>query len=166
MLVEDLRLRTEMARSTLQHLLDDGLEPDRLLFIIRWSQFWEEHGADEELLALDEQRLGPPRSDLEDESGVSPVTDTERASMKEAERGYLDRMLELQRNFSPRVTLDTLTKVKAAADRLTQAQSFTALLQRYRDLDVDLHRFELCVDEAAHAWDKLVQDEIDRLRGK
>jgi hypothetical protein len=165
-LADDLRLRTETARESLQDLLSDGMEPDRLLFIFRWSQFWEEHGADEGLLALDEERLGPLRADLKDGPRRAPISDSQRASMEEAEQRYIRRIRDLQHDFQPRVTLETLPKTEAAAGRLARARSMTALLQRYRDLDLDLNRFETCVDEAARAWDKLVQDEIDRRRGK
>jgi hypothetical protein len=165
-LSDDLRLRTETARQLLRHLMSDGLEPERLLFIFRWSQFWEEHGADEELLALDEERLGLLRVDLKDGPGIPPISESQRARMADAERRYIRRIHQLQRDHRPKVTLETLPKIEAAAERLAMARSMTALLQRYRGLDVELVRFEACVEEADRAWDKLVQDEIDRRRGK
>lgn len=165
-LSEDLQLRTDLARASLQSLLEDGLEVDRLLFIIRWSQFWEAHGADDGLLELDEQRLGPLRRGLDDDFNESPLTEAQRTAMDDAERCYIDRIQALQRDFQPRVTLETLSRTEAATDRLGTARSMTSLLQRYRDLDLDLTRFEGCIDEAARAWDTMVQDEIDRRRGK
>lgn len=165
-LSEDLRLRSQLARASLQSLLEDGLEADRLLFIISWSQFWEAHGADDSLLELDEQRLGPLRRGLDDEPKESALSDAQRTAMDDAERRYIDRIQALQRDFQPRVTLETLPRTEAATDRLGTARSMTSLLQRYRDLDLDLSRFEACIDEAARAWDKMVQDEIDRRRGK
>jgi hypothetical protein len=165
-LADDLRIRAQTARESLEHLLEDGLEPDRLLSIIRWSQFWDEHGADEELLALDEERLGPLRTDLAGPPCAPSITEPERAAMDDAERRYLARLRELQDSFHPRVTLETLPRTEGAADRLVEAGSMMSLLQRYRDLDVDLTRFEDCVDEAVWAWDRMVQEQIDLMRGK
>jgi hypothetical protein len=55
-LATDIVERTRRVAGVLLALLDDGLPPERLEWTFFWSQFWAEHGADEEWLALEDER--------------------------------------------------------------------------------------------------------------
>jgi hypothetical protein len=49
---------------------------------------------------------------------------------------------------------------------LSRAKSQGALFARYRTLDMELRVFEETLADIAIAWDKHVEDEVDRIRGK
>lgn len=163
-LADDLVRRTQAAAQLLQDLLADGMKPDRIAFAIFWGEFWEAHGADDRLLDLDELRLGPLRAT--DRLDRQPLSDQDRESMAAADREYVDRIRKLQRDFEPSVTLDSLKTVPPAAERLARCRSLGSLLARYQDLDYELARLEDALDEVARGWDKMIQEEIDRARGK
>ena len=156
----DLQERVAWIRAMVGSLLRDGMPPDRFAFAILWTEFWEKHGADDELAALDERRLAVMRV-ATDDTGRQ-----DRRAFEEAETAYTERIRHLQEGFVPSIDLSELDRYVRLADRLSSARSLGALFTRYHKLDESLEGIEDVLAGVAIGWDRWVQDESDRLRGK
>lgn len=158
----DLMMRSTRAVELVEALLKDGMPLDRLTFVILWSQFWEEHGSDEFSLELEEERR--ILSDKLARCATDERTDLE-AELADTEEAYIGRSHELQKAFTPRVTLETLDGLIPAASQLAKAQNFTSLLERFERMDGELQALEDALDEASYAWGEMVDQAIDAARG-
>jgi hypothetical protein len=163
-LATDIVERTRRVAGVLLALLDDGLPPERLEWIFFWSQFWAEHGADEEWLALEDERdeladnLSPVGPDGRDE------TDPAVVAYRAAEQAYIGRAHILQRAFKPPVNCADPPRLGALGSKLADARNVSSLLSRYSRIDHDVERLERATDEAAAAWERMVEVAVDRTR--
>jgi hypothetical protein len=130
---------------------------------LRWSDFWRQHGDDPELVALDTARRSA-RDEAPDEDGEAPRS--WREDIQRRDEAYVARLRELHENYVPAVSLEALPQLRRRGAGLRQAKTIGALLNRYRTLDMDLRVFEEALAEAAIGWDKHVESEVDRARGK
>jgi hypothetical protein len=61
-LCEDIETRIEWIKDTVESMTTEGLAPDDLAQQLLWLEFLAAHGADDELMALDQARVRPARS--------------------------------------------------------------------------------------------------------
>lgn len=127
---------------------------------LAWNDFWRKHGDDTELIALDQARSETWERLMETDSAKA------RVSMQRAESAYLGRLVTLMENHKPAIQLADLPRLAKRGVALSRAKSQGALFARYRTLDMELRVFEETLADIAIAWDKHVEDEVDRIRGK
>lgn len=83
-----------------------------------------------------------------------------------AQLAHNERFRELYTQFKPSLGLEEIDRVRRLARRLKTSRTLAALLERYRQLDDRMERVERALSEFAIGWDKHVQEEVDRSRGK
>jgi hypothetical protein len=137
--------------------LDDGA----IASMLESAQLWAAHRGDEEILRLQEERqdlifgLEPAKTD-----------DARREALETLERAELERVATLVRGFVFRLTLQDVEAIRSRATTLLQLDSVPRIVQRYHQLDEHLDQLELAIDWMLLEWDRLVQFEVDLLRGK
>jgi hypothetical protein len=164
-LAADIVERTAWSAGMLVRLLDDGLPAERLEWSFLWSQFWAEHGADEEWMALEDER--DDLADALEMSGRDGIDedDPRKVAYQAAAAAYIERAHELQHAFKPRVQWGDAPRLGKLGERLETAKDIASLLQRYRQIDQDVGSLEKATMEAVTGWDELIEDAIDRSRG-
>jgi hypothetical protein len=162
LLEEDLLLRNSQVRRRAELLLQDGMAPERLDFVIVWSQFWEAHGADETAQRLDER--GRRLSDLLREAEEDSRQEIE-GELGEVEAARIARWHELQEGFKAEVSTETTEEIARLAPRLGQASTAASMLERYERLDNRLRALEEAVGEAESAWGEMIDRAAAAARG-
>lgn len=163
-LASDIEARVQWAESMIEWLSSwqgpgrESIEP-----ALRWSDFWGRHGDDPELVALDTRR----RSAFEQvvDAGDDAM-ESLREDIRRCEDAYTARLRDLRLAYSPSVSLGGLPQLRKRGAGLRQAKNIGTLLTRYRTLDLELRVFEEALAEVAIGWDRHVESESDRARGK
>ena len=157
-LAGDIVERTRRVAGSLLALLDDGMPVDRLEFVFFWSQFWAKHGADEEWLALEDERdelaneLPPSEA-----GGLADETHPAVMAYRAADQAYLARGHALQRDFTPAVKWSDAPRLGVLGEKLANAKDIASLLSRYGQIDYDVERLDMATAEAAGAWGEMVE---------
>lgn len=138
------------------------MEPDRLSFVLANHEFWERHGADPKLIELGQRSDHWLRREEADEHHRFP-SEVE-IDMTRANHERNERVVELQKAFKPRATLQTVSRVNDLAERIAEINSMAELLSIYRELDQSLDALEVVVTAAVRAWDRMVEDAVDAAR--
>jgi hypothetical protein len=144
-------------------LMQDGMPAERLNWVFFWSQFWAEHGADEQWLELEDERdrLG---DELESGNVKTDSNDPRAVAYREAAEAYIARAHALQEAFKPAVRSGDSVRLARAGERLLTAKDRASVLARYSTIDRDVERLEGAMLRAARAWDHMVEAEVDRIR--
>lgn len=163
-LAADIVQRTASSAGMLVQLLDGGMPAEQVEWVFFWSQFWAEHGADEEWLALEDERdeLGDALQHT-DRANVDSA-DPRVVAYQAASEAYIARCHELQRAFKPPVRWGDAPRLGKLGKRLEQATDVASLLSRYGQIDKEVDLLETATMEAARAWDETVEDAIERAR--
>jgi hypothetical protein len=160
----DIHERIEWAQSMLDWLSgSEGPGRDKIEPALHWHEFWRDRGADPEWLELDEARavLWSEYMEAGDEA-----KDALTESMRAANEAYEARWRELMSAHRPKLALSDLPKLDARGAALGSAKDHGALLARYLDLDLEVRVFEETLLEIATGWERAVEAEEDRRRGK
>lgn len=161
-LAGDLLERVEVANGVVIELLESGMEPWRIPFVLEHSEFWDAHGGDEGLVDLERRARWQYRLDERGPDGRWPVEIEDDMAAANEQRN--DRYVRLRRKFRPRARLDVLTQIIGEAPRLCDAATLDATLALYSKLDADLRALERYLPEAVRAWDAIVDHAIDAAR--
>jgi hypothetical protein len=152
----DLDTRTEWADEMIRHLLEDGMPPDRLVWSLRWSEFWETKGTDDEIVRLTRELADTWNARVEE--GPSDDVDARFGELNEERNA---RVSALWRDFKPKFDLREISRIRRLAARLASARDVGALFVRYHALDKKMELIEHVLDEAAIGWDKYVELQVD-----
>jgi hypothetical protein len=160
----DLLDRTGSIFGVIDELIEDGIEPWRIEFVLAHAEFCAAHLADPELCALARRSDAWERRAEADEVGRLP--DVVSADMAAANDERNARWIELQRAFRPRATLANVARTVEQVQKLVETSSLAHTLDLYRRLDADLQPVERHLPECVRSWDEMVQRQIDTSRGK
>ena len=144
-------------------LMQDGMPAERLNWVFFWSQFWAEHGADEQWLELEDER-DRLADELQSGGDNLAADDPRPAAHRQASEAYISRAHELQKAFKPPVNSGDSVRLGRAGERLLRAEDRASLLARYSTIDRDVERLERATLKAAQTWDHMVEAEVDRIR--
>jgi hypothetical protein len=161
-LQDDLAWRTAWADEMIKHLLGDGFPLDRLAWALRWDEFWKAHGSDDTVVELDKE-LADTWTELVQAESESVELHTRINTLNASRNARISAMFAC---FSPNTDLAHIAHIRRLADRLVSARNVGTLFIRYQRLDEDMEKIENALDDAAIGWDRHVQEEVDRLRGK
>lgn len=162
-LASDIAARVQWAESMVEWLSSwEGPGQEHIEPSLRWTDFWRQHGADPELVELDGRRRSVFERSVESEDETIDF----KQDVRRCEAAYMARMRELQAAYRPAVSLSDLPHLGKRGAGLRQAKNMGALLSRYRTLDMELGALEAALAEVAISWDKHVESEVDRARGK
>jgi hypothetical protein len=163
-LAADVETRVRCAEAMVEWLCSwEGPGRDQIEPALLMTDFWRQHGADPDLVALDTRRRSMfdepwPRD--------SDAVQKRREEVHRRDEDYMERLNALHGGFRPAVSLGGLPSLRRRGAALRQAKKIGALLARYRTIDMELQVFEDALAEVASGWDRYVQSEIDRARGK
>jgi hypothetical protein len=160
---EDLEERADQIDGRLNALRRLGLDDVYLALTLGGAQVRAAHSADNVLVRLQEQEAEIMRSLMatEEEAGDDTYRRVEAIRQSRSER-----MDELTAQFEPLVDLGTSLRVRQSARHLGRARDVSALVVRYQPLDEQLDVLAGAVDVVVRDWERQVEDEIDRRRGK
>jgi hypothetical protein len=162
-LCADVAWRTDWADGMIAHLLADGVTADRLSWALRWDDFWTNCAAvDDELT-----RIASEKADVWHEIVESATRDPSlQRRLDELGDAHTARVRVLLADFEPMLDLREIDRIRKLGQRLTSARNLGDLFTRYQKLDERLQKVERALDDAAIGWDRAVQAEVDRRRGK
>jgi len=160
----DLRARIQWAASMLEWLAShEGPGREEIEPALHWHEFWREHGDDPEWLALDEARSVGWTEYMD---AGDDATEGLRESFQAADDAYTARWQALMTDHQPRLSLRDLPKLEARGRALAKAKDHGSLLARYLGLDLEIRIFEETLVELATGWERAVEAEEERRRGK
>lgn len=159
---DDLEDRADALREDVRFLSENAVdEPERLIEGAELATFYS---ADEELLELQDQFdpywLGGDQS----ESGGVSQESMDRVFA--AVNRHYERMNELERQHTRRVTLRLIDEATETAERLRSMTEPTRMLVTYREVDFPLSELESYVGQVVEAVDREIERQDDIRRGK
>ena len=77
-----------------------------------------------------------------------------------------ERVWSLRRELKPSVSVGDISRIRDTGARLTNAKNLGSLFNRYRKLDEEIEGIERKLEELAIGWDRHLQEEVDRMKGK
>jgi hypothetical protein len=161
-LTADLAWRCDWADGMIENLLSEGMAEKDLNWALAWGQFWDARGSDDELV-----RLATEQADAWHEIVQSDDKGEARFDhLHELQEKHSDRVRELLRDFTPNLDLGEIDRVRKAGEKLSTARDLGRVFTRYQALDERIQKIERALDDAAIGWDRAVQEELDRRRGK
>jgi hypothetical protein len=160
----DIAARTEWAESMLAWLAGrQGPGPNKIAPALRWHEFWQQRGDDPELLECEEARAVAFSAYMDaDESEREELAGPYRA----VDDAYEARIVTLMREFKPTLGLASLPQLAKRGEALTTVSDRGRLLGRYQQIDMDMRVVEDTLVEIAVGWDRAVEAESERRRGK
>jgi hypothetical protein len=162
-LSEDLTARMDELEEWIGFL---PIPRDRLDELLAEYEFGAKFGSDDELVALEAARRALIHSSIHDPRH-EPDLENLRQDLRLAESRILDRVAELRNSAGPATTsLADLEKVRMVHEKISASVDSTEILTLYREADVLLTPLETYIGEAAEAWDREIQMQIDIARGK
>jgi len=157
---ERQRLETEVLRA----LSTAGFPDDLLQRALFETELQAAHGEDDELFrltdelaSLEKQQVDRYRQGLSNDDSLT----RERDKLLESRNR---RTAALEANFVASAFDDTVRQ--ALLDRFQRATKVPEILTAYRELDKQLRRTEECLLTVASEWERHLEMESDRLRGK
>lgn len=145
----DISDRALAAARVVVAVIEAGMPEEEVERVFWWSQFWDEHGSDDELQQLDRERIDLAQAP---ESGA-PSDDT-IDSAGQAEQAYLAHLRSLRQAFTPGIDLGEIPRFEKRAESLARATTMSTLLDRYERLDAEVEALEkaarACVDARQH----------------
>jgi hypothetical protein len=163
-LASDIEARVQWAESMVEWLSSwQGPGREHIDPALRWSDFWRQHGSDPELVALDTQRRAAFERAVDERDEVA--MEALREEVRRTEEAYAAHFRHLLATHAAALSVADLPLLRKRGARLRQAKNVSALLTRYRTLDMELRVFEEAFAEIAIEWDRFVESESDRARG-
>jgi len=164
-LSEDIAWRADWADEMIADLLGEpGMTAERFEWALRWGEFWDAHGTDDEIVARDRELSEVWHCIVEEEADGNK--DAGFAQIAEIQETRNARVKELLQAFVPKLDLGVIDQTRKLGKRLANARNIGTLSVRYQKLDETLEMIENVLDEMAIGWDRRVQEEEDRARGK
>lgn len=165
-LSKDIAWRTDWADDMIAYLLaEPGITVERFEWALRWGEFWDAHGRDDEIVARDRE-LSEVWHRIVETGGDGGDHDAGFAQISELQKVRNVRVQELLQGFVPKFDLVVIDQTRKLGKRLANARNIGALSIRYQKLDETLETVESILDDMAIGWDRHVQEEEDRARGK
>jgi hypothetical protein len=160
-LTDDIAGRVAWANSMVDWLSSgEGPGRDEIEPGLRWNDFWRQHGDDPDFLQLDEARSEAY------ERAFAEKSEELDAAARDAEAAYLEHFRNLMSAHQPSLSLKDLPRLARRGAALSNAKTQGALFGRYRGLDAELRVFEETLGDLAIGWDRAVEEESERRRGK
>jgi ABC-type Fe3+-hydroxamate transport system substrate-binding protein len=156
-LADDLRSRADRVDEGIDFLPfnEAGLE-----VLLGEAEFWDKHGADDELMRLDDEWNPALRRLRKQEMPSQEEVDA-------AAEKYRSRVTQLKKRAGPRtVSVADLAAVRGKADIITRTEDLADVLNVYKGADQALSALEKYVEEAVEEYDRAIQRQIDIERGK
>jgi hypothetical protein len=163
-LVGELMRRIDWTRAMIRHLLADGMPEDRLEFGLRWTFVWRAISLDPEIVDLARRMHAEWRKRVDEGGSLEESFDRE-ASLNAKRNDRVQALLWARRTESFDLP-QRVGEITRGVQRLRQGRNLATLVDRYKQLDTAMEEIEETLDEAAIGWDRYVQDEVDRRRGK
>jgi hypothetical protein len=138
--------------------LPDGRK--RLNGLVEWFQFWDTHGADDELIESEAARDVVGRLVAEGESRRAEI----EAEAVQANERYLARLEKLRRDWNPKPATEVIANANAATERLMDNQTLEESLLRYEPVDRDLDAVERVIRDAIYQFDEWVNMQVHDMR--
>jgi hypothetical protein len=168
-LADDIDTRIGWAEAMLDWLHGrEGPGEDWINTALRWADMWRQYEADPQLLELDEKRavlLAQRVETPEEDDDHAVATDPEGDALRDTNEAYEARFREML-SHNTTLTLADIPKLRRAGSRLKTASTPHSLLARYRKLDIDIDIYETVLRDMAIGWDRYVEEESDRRRGR
>jgi len=162
-LMDDLIARSEWAGAMVADLLEQGMPAERLLFSLGWGEFWDSAGVDPEVVRLDRALAEDWQAGLRSLKEEKPQSFDHENELLEARNA---RIVELGHEFENKFSLREIPKLHRLASRLSTARDLSHLFDRYRRLDERMELIEHRLEETAIGWDRFIELETERMRGK
>ena len=164
-LIADLVWRCNWADGMIENLLSEGMAEQDLNWGLAWGSFWDDRGSDDELVRLATEQADAWHEIVQsDDEGAA--WDARFRHLHALQEKHSDRVTELHRDFTPNLDLGEIDRVRKAGEKLSTARDLGTLFTRYQALDERIQKIERALDDAAIGWDRAVQEEDDRRRGK
>lgn len=157
---EDIEERCSALAEDLDGLRTDGLSAEAIESLLKSVQLWAAHRGDEELIRLQQEQS---KLILADDAEFKDATFEAVRALESAER---ERRASLERDFSFPLKIENVEVIRKAGRRLRDRTAIPSIVLRYHELDESLDQLEAAVDWMLVEWDRYVQSEVDRLRGK
>jgi len=162
-LKDDLTARTAWADAMVTDLLEQGMPTDRLLFSLRWGEFWDTAGIDPDIVRLDRELADDWQEGIRSMKDEEPRSFDRHSELPEARNA---RGAGLAKEFKGKFDLREIGKLRRLADRLSSARDLSHLFDRYRRLDERMELIEQRLEHTAIGWDRYIEQESERMRGK
>ena len=159
-LAADIVKRSEWAEEMIESVVTDGFPRERVAEALAEGEPWKEIEADEEIIRLEDEIAAIRAARLKDYTEVSM---REEAELMKARN---ERVWSLRRELKPSVSVGDISRIRDTGARLTNAKNLGSLFNRYRKLDEEIEGIERKLEELAIGWDRHLQEEVDRMKGK
>ena len=164
-LVSDLQRRVDWTREMIRELLADGMPEERLEFGLRWTFVWRAISLDPEIVEVERRMRVEWRKRLDEEMGSSDGS-FEREAVLNDQRNARVKALLTEPGTDKFDLPQRVSEGSRGIASLRKARNLATLIDRYERLDTAMEEIEDILDEAAIGWDRWVQGEIDRSRGR
>jgi hypothetical protein len=164
-LVGDMRSRIAWTGEMIDGLLADGMPADRLEFGLRWTFAWRAISLDPTVVAVERQMREAWRRRV-DEPGSRSTESFERDAELNDQRNKRIQELLAEPGKNTFDLPQRINEIATGVQRLLRARNLATLVDRYERLDTAMDQIEEMLDEAAVSWDRYIQEEVDRRRGK
>jgi hypothetical protein len=153
----DLNDRVEELLSGIDYL-PDGRE--RVNGLVEWFQFWDTHGADDELIESETARDVGRRLVAERGSRRTEVEEEAR----EANARYIERLQSLRRDWNPTPATEVVAKANAVTEQLMEHKTLEESLLLYEPVDQELDGVERVIRDAIHQFDEWINMQVHAMR--
>lgn len=138
--------------------LPDGRE--RVNGLVEWFQFWDTHGADDELIESEAARDVVGRLVAEGESRRAEI----EAEATAANARYFARLETLRREWNPKPATEVIANANEATEKLMEALTLEESLLLYEPVDRGLDGVERVIRDAIHQFDEWVNMQVHDMR--
>lgn len=159
-LAEDIVARSGWAEEMIESIIEDGYPRERVPEVIAEADPWQQIEADEEVVRLEDEIAALKAKHT---SNFTEASMHKEAELMEARN---ERVFGLRAELKPSVTVDDIPRIGVLGAQLRNAKNVGALFNRYRKLDDEIELIERILEELAIGWDRHLQEELDRIRGK
>jgi hypothetical protein len=164
-LSSDIVDRTHWAEAMIETLVRDGYPRERIPDVLAEAGSWQTIEADEKIVRLESEAADLRAGRW---NGKNPEASFEKNFKKEAElmEARNKRVWALRAKSTPSFKIEDIPRLRGQGADLVTAKDLGALFNRYRKLDDELESIEQTLEHLAIGWDRHIQEEVDRMRGK
>ena len=128
--------------------------------LVEWFQFWDTHGADDELIESEAARDVVGRLVAEGESRRAEI----EAEATAANARYIARLETLRREWNPKPATEVIASANEATEKLMENQTLEESLLLYEPVDRDLDGVERVIRDAIYQFDEWVNMQVHDMR--
>jgi hypothetical protein len=128
--------------------------------LVEWFQFWDTHGADDELIESEAARDVVGRLMAEGESRRAEI----EADAVQANERYFTRLEKLRRDWHPKPATEVIANANVATERLMENQTLEESLLLYELVDRDLDAVESVIRDAIYQFDEWLNMQVHDMR--